>query len=75
MTLLVAMIALTFLHLQLGLQNIIEDYVHREGAKIALALFNKGICFSLALLCVISVAKVGLTGTHGPTATIGLSHG
>jgi succinate dehydrogenase / fumarate reductase membrane anchor subunit len=63
-TLLLAMIILTFAHLQLGLQAIIEDYVRDEGTKTASVLLGKGGCFILALLCVVSVAKVALTGMH-----------
>lgn len=64
MALLVAMISLTFSHLQLGLQVIIEDYVRDESTKTASILVSKGACFILALLCVVSVAKVGLIGMH-----------
>lgn len=70
MVLLIAMVVLTFLHLQLGLQVIIEDYVRGEGIKAASILLTRGICFALALLCVVSVVKVGLTGTHASAITI-----
>ena len=59
-----ATIILTFLHLQLGLQVVVEDYVHDENAKTASLLVIKGLCFILALLCIVSVAKVGLLGMH-----------
>ena len=37
-----ALIVATFHHLQLGLQVVIEDYVHNEPVKIASVLAKKG---------------------------------
>jgi hypothetical protein len=62
------MIVLTFLHLQLGVQAIIEDYVRDEGMKTASILLCKGVCFALALLCIVSVTKVGLTRPRSQNA-------
>jgi succinate dehydrogenase / fumarate reductase membrane anchor subunit len=60
MALMLALIGTTFHHLQLGLQNVIEDYVHEEGAKWAVSIANKAICVLLALACIVSVLKIGL---------------
>jgi succinate dehydrogenase / fumarate reductase membrane anchor subunit len=59
LTLLLAMIVLTFLHLQVGLQVIIEDYVRSESMKTASILLCKGVCFALALLCISSSRFAG----------------
>ena len=56
--LLVLLIAATFHHAQLGLQVVIEDYVHREGAKVALILFVKGAAIVLALAALFSVLRI-----------------
>jgi len=60
LALLLALIAATFHHLQLGMQVVIEDYVTREGAKLAAVLAVKGLCIVLALICAISALALGL---------------
>ncbi len=58
--LMVALIIATFHHLQLGLQVVIEDYVHQEAAKTGAVLLMKAACVMLALVCLVSVLKIGL---------------
>lgn len=60
MGLMIALIIATFHHTNLGLQVVIEDYVHEERAKLASLLVIKGLCVLLALVCIVSVLKVGL---------------
>lgn len=55
-----ALIVATFHHLQLGLQVVIEDYVHNEAAKLTAVLLVKGLSALLALVCIISALKIGL---------------
>lgn len=61
-TLLVALVLATFHHLQMGLQAVIEDYVHAEAVKMAALLAMKGVAALLALLALISVLKLALVG-------------
>lgn len=58
--LMLALIVATFHHLQLGVQVVIEDYVHDERYKTAAVLAVKGLCVLLALICIVSVLKIGL---------------
>ena|ERR1700722_1572475 len=60
LALMLALIAATFHHLQLGLQVVIEDYVTQEGVKFAAVLAVKGLCILLGLICAISALALGL---------------
>jgi len=42
------------------MQVVIEDYVTREGLKLASLLAVKGLCILLALICAISALSLGL---------------
>jgi succinate dehydrogenase / fumarate reductase membrane anchor subunit len=56
--LLVLLIVATFHHAQLGLQVVIEDYVHHDGAKLVLILFVKGAAVVLALAALFAVLRI-----------------
>ena len=58
--LMLALIVATFHHLQLGVQVVIEDYVHDERAKLTAVLVVRALCILLALVCIVSVLKIGL---------------
>jgi succinate dehydrogenase / fumarate reductase membrane anchor subunit len=58
--LMLALIVATFHHLHLGLQVVIEDYVHVGSIKLAAVLAIKALCVLLALACIVSVLKIGL---------------
>ena len=60
--LMILLIASLFYHLRLGLQVVIEDYVHAEGVRIASLAAISGACILLAALAVLSVLKVALGG-------------
>ncbi len=55
--LILAMISMTW-HMRLGLQIIIEDYVHTEGRKIALLAANNLFATGIAGLCIVSILKL-----------------
>src|SRR5687767_8909659 len=56
-TLLVLLIAATFHHAQLGVQVVIEDYVHHEGAKVTSILLVKFAAVALAGIGIVSVLR------------------
>jgi succinate dehydrogenase / fumarate reductase membrane anchor subunit len=57
-TLLVLLIAATFHHAQLGVQVVIEDYVHHEGTKVVSILLVKGLAVLLAGIGIVSVLRI-----------------
>jgi succinate dehydrogenase / fumarate reductase membrane anchor subunit len=56
------LVAATFHHGQLGLQVVIEDYIHAEGLKLALLLLVKALSVILAALGILAVLKLALGG-------------
>ena len=57
-SLLVLLIVTTFYHVYLGVQVVIEDYVHTEALKIAGLILVKGACIVLAVIALISVLSI-----------------
>lgn len=47
-----------FVHLQQGLQVVIEDYVHEKALRTAALLANTFLCWAFALAAVFAVAKI-----------------
>ncbi|MCP5431975.1 MAG: succinate dehydrogenase, hydrophobic membrane anchor protein [Alphaproteobacteria bacterium] len=47
-------------HMRLGLQVVIEDYIAKEGTRIALLLLMNFAVAVLAVACLYSVLKIGL---------------
>ena len=60
--LMVLLVIATCHHVQLGLQVIVEDYIHGEATKVATLVLIKLGCFSLAVAAIFSVFKVSFGG-------------
>ena len=59
MVLMVLLIVATFHHLQLGVQAVIDDYVREPGLRLGSLLLVKAAAVVLALLCIVSVLRLG----------------
>lgn len=60
--LLLLLIAATFHHMQLGLQVVIEDYVHTEWLKITGIVLVKFVAIALAVASGFAVLKIAFAG-------------
>jgi succinate dehydrogenase / fumarate reductase, membrane anchor subunit len=55
---LLALLSITW-HMRLGLQVVIEDYVHSEGRKLAALTLNTFFVFALTAIGAFSILKMG----------------
>lgn len=59
---LVLLVTSTAIHMRLGLQVIIEDYIHHEGCKLALLVLNTFVAIGVAAVAIFSVLKLSFGG-------------
>jgi succinate dehydrogenase / fumarate reductase membrane anchor subunit len=58
--LLLCLLGATFWHAALGLQVVIEDYIHQERAKIGALLAAKAVLIIGALMGIVAVLRIAL---------------
>lgn len=56
--LLLALIGASIVHMRIGMQIIIEDYVHGEGRKHFTLLANNVFSYAIGLACVFAALKI-----------------
>lgn len=60
--LLVALVLVTFHHMQLGLQVVVDDYIHVERTRMLLLLAIKGAAGLLGLVALVAALKLAFIG-------------
>ena len=62
MVLLILTIAVGLHHAQLGIQVVIEDYVHSDGFKLALIVLVRFLAVLFGLAAVVAILSIGFGG-------------
>jgi succinate dehydrogenase / fumarate reductase membrane anchor subunit len=62
-SLMILLIISTFYHAQLGLQVVVEDYVHHEGGRIASLVAIALLVLALAVACIVAVLTIAIGGS------------
>ena len=54
-------IAAAFIHMRAGLQVVVEDYIHREGSKLALLVLVDFAVFGFGAIAAVSLLKIAVS--------------
>ncbi len=60
--LLAALVLATFHHAQLGLQAVVDDYIHHKRTRLVVLLLIRGAAALLALIALFAVLKLAISG-------------
>ena len=56
--LLILFILANVVHMKIGIQVVVEDYVHGKNAKFALVILNTFFAWAIGLACVFAILKI-----------------
>lgn len=60
LVLMLVLLMMTFYHMKLGLETVVEDYVHQPVLRLSALLTIKATTLLLGLACIVSVLRLGL---------------
>jgi succinate dehydrogenase / fumarate reductase membrane anchor subunit len=60
LALMLTLLLMTFYHMRLGLETVVEDYIHQPALRLTALLTIKGATLFLGLACVVAVLRLGL---------------